>query len=533
MDLLRTAAQPATPLSNQLNLPEQSELNIKKLHPSPRCRQRRLNWYRHALATSRTVACRRSGLGSLKEQEYVIKYKAAPQWIIDFFWLFSAAFLMLLAYAYTNFAEYSVLFAAICPMFLGMAVMMHQNRITLRPEGVRFPFHLMPSLLFRRTRKWTDIGAVMIVDKEGPDYFEQSDYDSKELVIHFNSGGHVKLSMSAISLPDLEKFFRASKAWGSTAVFAPELIEMKRKLFSGPSQTKQISFTAIWEEEMQQHFTTTNFVPLDRGRVLMNGRFKISAQLTAGGLSAIYLAEKSDKRTVVIKEAVVPPYADEQTKAKAKELFEREARFLVKLQHPRIAKVFDHFVENNRDYLVIEYIPGQSLRQLVTRDGPATEDQVLDWAIDIADILDYLHTQDPPIIHRDLSPDNLLLKEDGTLYMIDFGAANEFVGTATGTLIGKQCYISPEQFRGKAQPVSDIYGLGGTLYYLLTGCEPEALTVSHPQQQRSIVSKEVDDLVAICTALDPADRPQTAKQLHDMLVKTKDAPRGTILKVGN
>ena len=409
--------------------------------------------------------------------------------------------------------------------------MMHQNRILLKQEGIFFPFHLMPALLFRPMRKWTDIGAVMVVDKEGPDYFEQADLDSKELVIHFNSGGHVKLSMSAISMPDLEKFFRASKQWGSTAVFAPELIEMKRKLFTGPTQTKQLSFTTIWEDEMQQHFTTTNFVPLDRGKTLMSGRLKIVSQLTAGGLSAIYLAERQDKRTVVLKEAVVPPYADEQTRAKAKELFDREARLLVKLNHPRIAKVYDHFVESGRDYMVIEYIPGQSLRQLVTRNGPQTEDQVLAWAAEIADILDYLHSQTPPIIHRDVSPDNLLLREDGTLYMIDFGAANEFVGSATGTLIGKQCYIAPEQFRGKAEPSSDFYALGGTLFYLLTGSEPEALSVSHPAQQRPILSKEVDLLVAGCTKIDPRERPAEAKQLKALILETKNAPRGSILKV--
>ncbi len=467
----------------------------------------------------------------MKEQEYVIKYKAAPQWIIDFFWLFSAAFVFLLAYAYTNFAEYSIVFAFICPVFIGMAVMMHQNRIILRPNYISFPFHLIPSLLFRRHRKWTDIGAVMMVDREGPDYFESSDYDSKELVIHFNSGGSVKLNMSAISIPDLEKFFIASKSWGSTAVFAPELIEMKRKLFSGPSQTKQISFTTIWEDELQQHFTTTNFVPLDRGRVLMGGRFKIVSQLTAGGLSAIYLAEKSDKRTVVIKEAVVPAYANEATTAKAKELFDREARLLIKLSHPRIAKVFDHFVENSRDYIVLEYIPGQSLRQLVSRDGPQTEDQVIIWGLEIAEILKYLHSQDPPIIHRDVSPDNLLLREDGVLHMIDFGAANEFVGTATGTLIGKQCYIPPEQFRGKAQPISDFYALGGTLHYLMTGCEPEALTVSHPKEQRGILSDAVDSMVAKLTALEAANRPQTAEELHQLLMTTKNSPRGTMLKM--
>lgn len=468
----------------------------------------------------------------MKDQEYVIKYKAAAQWITDFFWLFSAAFVLLVTYAcWSEFKDYWIFGCAVFPFFIAMAVMTQQNSITLRKEGIRFPFHLMPSLLFRNKRKWTDIGAVMIVDREGPDYFEQSDYESKELVIHFNSGGHVKLQMSAISMPDLDKFFRASKVWGSTAVFAPELIELKRKLFAGPSQARQLSFTTIWEEEMQQHFTTTNFVPLDRGKQLQGGRYKIVSQLTSGGLSAIYLAEKTDKRTVVLKEAVVPAYADEPTKTKAKELFDREAKMLVKLEHPHIARVFDHFVENGRDYLVLEYVPGQSLRQLVTREGPQSEDIVLDWALAIADILNYLHSQKPPIVHRDVSPDNLLLREDGAVVMIDFGAANEFIGEATGTLIGKQSYIAPEQFRGKAQPQSDIYALGGTLFYLLTGSEPEALSVSHPSTVRSIVSSEVDELVANCTALSAEDRPASSSELCKLIKAVKAKPRGGIIKL--
>lgn len=466
----------------------------------------------------------------MKEQQLVITYKAAPQWVTELFWLCSLAFLPLLFFLGSVTGPAAAVVLMFVPIFPALAILAQQNKIVMRQEGIHFPFHMMPSLLFRRFRKWTDIGAVMLVDREGPDYFDQAELESKELVIHFNSGGNVRLSMEAINMGDLEKFFKASKSWGSTAVFAPELIEMKRKLFTGPGQTKLISFTTIWEEEMQQHFTTTNFVPLERGRSLQHGKFRITAQLTAGGLSAIYLAERTDKRTVVIKEAVVPPYADEQTRKKAREHFDREARFLVKLNHPHIAKVYDHFVDNGRDYLVIEYIPGQSLRQLITRDGPQPEDKVLDWAIDIADILNYLHTQDPPIVHRDVSPDNLLLREDGTLYMIDFGAANEFVGTATGTLIGKQSYIAPEQFRGYAQPLSDIYAFGGTLFFLLTGGDPEALSVSHPQTTRSILSTQVDELVAKCTALEPEERPQSAKELRELVVQTKAAPRGSVLK---
>ncbi len=108
-----------------------------------------------------------------------------------------------------------------------------------------------------------------------------------------------------------------------------------------------------------------------------------------------------------------------------------------------------------------------------------------------------------PVIHRDLTPDNIVVKDDGTLVVIDFGAANEFIGNSTGTFVGKQCYISPEQFRGKAVPQSDIYALGCTLHYLLTGSDPQALSVAHPHSLNEIVSPEVDALVAECTAVQP------------------------------
>jgi serine/threonine-protein kinase len=127
----------------------------------------------------------------------------------------------------------------------------------------------------------------------------------------------------------------------------------------------------------------------------------------------------------------------------------------------------------------------------------------------MAEILNYLHTQDPPIIHRDLTPDNVVRREDNDVVLIDFGAANEFVGTATGTLVGKQAYISPEQLRGKATTSSDIYALGGTVHFLLTGKDPEALSASHP--------KELNAVVSFCTEMETSDRPSSAHELVTLI----------------
>lgn len=238
--------------------------------------------------------------------------------------------------------------------------------------------------------------------------------------------------------------------------------------------------------------------------------------MSSGGLSAVYLAE-SAKGMVVIKESVVPAGSSAANQEKARDMFKREASMLMKLSHPQIARVMDHFQENDRDYLLLEYVPGITLREYVRRHGPQSEERVSTWAAQIAKILVYLHGQDPPVIHRDLTPDNLMITPSGEIVLIDFGAANQFLGTATGTIVGKQFYISPEQFRGKAVPASDIYSLGGTLHFLLTGKEPEALSISHPKALCPTVSDSMDELIASCTVLTPDARIATAEEFLQKL----------------
>jgi serine/threonine protein kinase len=185
---------------------------------------------------------------------------------------------------------------------------------------------------------------------------------------------------------------------------------------------------------------------------------------------------------VVLKEAVIPQDGTEGVREKAKELFDREAKLLMKLDHPGIVHVLDCFNEGERNYLLLEYINGVDLRQLVRQNGVQKESDVLEWAVQVANALKYLHEREQPIIHRDLTPDNIVLRNDGKVLIVDFGAANEFIGNATGTFVGKHSYIAPEQLRGKATVQSDIYAFGCTLFFLLTGSDPEALSPSNPNE---------------------------------------------------
>jgi serine/threonine protein kinase len=277
------------------------------------------------------------------------------------------------------------------------------------------------------------------------------------------------------------------------------------------------SLTKLWQDELADRFSSTLFVPLAGGAYLQSGRYKVKSQLTFGGGSAIYLGRDGNGTRIVIKEAVLPESVDAEAKAKALEMFDREAKLLMKLNDARVARLLDTFVERGRHYLVLEYIAGTDLRSYVKEQGPQCEEFVWNWARELADILAYLHSQNPPIVHRDVSPDNIIVRMDGSLALIDFGAANQLLGTATGTVVGKQAYIAPEQFRGHATPQSDIYGLGATLYFLACGKDPLALSQSFPKESVPALSEEFDDLVANCTAMELEERFSDVQELKEAI----------------
>jgi serine/threonine protein kinase len=394
------------------------------------------------------------------------------------------------------------------------------DRILISKEGIAFPLSMLARLGFRRDRLWTDLTAAQI-------FLGQSESTKKgvpqgNLSMYFRSGGQVSLSLPLMSKPVLEQLLLAVEIWGNNCERTPQLIEYQNSLQNESRGLDKFSYTQMWEEELSRRFSATSFVPLEPDHRLKDKSLRIVRQLAFGGLSAIYLAQRDEKDIVVIKEAVVPASADEQSRAKASEHFEREAQLLITLDNPNIAKVYDHFADDGRNYLVLQYISGQDLRQLIRQHGPQPQELVLMWFLRLANILDYLHNRIPPIIHRDLTPDNIVRREDNDIVLIDFGAANEFVGTATGTLVGKQSYIAPEQLRGKATTSSDIYALGGTVHFLLTGKDPEALSPSHPRELVPEISPELDQLVFRCTQMEAEDRPASPAELCQLIEQLID-----------
>lgn len=212
---------------------------------------------------------------------------------------------------------------------------------------------------------------------------------------------------------------------------------------------------------------------------LLQNRYSIARLIAEGGMGAVYLAR--DQRLdnmVALKETL---FTDERM-SKA---FEREARLLARLRHPALPRVSDHFIDESGQFLVMEYIPGDDLAQILKRQAePLSCDEVIRWADQLLDALEYLHTQDPPIVHRDIKPQNLKVTERGQIILLDFGLAKGMPlqmtrVTSSGSIYGYTPNYAPmEQIQGLGtDPRSDLYSLGATLYHLVTGRTPtDALT---------------------------------------------------------
>lgn len=384
-----------------------------------------------------------------------------------------------------------------------------RNTITADRNGLELP-PLTVGLGLQKKINWSEIGKASLVgDVAEP-------WQRKHLVL-YSTKGPVPLKLSNFRPEQIEQFLLAIENWGKTTAISDQLKKLPKQFEIDETALIGASYTEMWEDELKRRFCPANFIPLESGQMVRSGSLRVVRPLATGGFSAVYLGQLENQKLVVLKESVVPDGTPAAIQEKARELFDREARMLMRLEHGSIVKVLDHFVEKGRNYMLLEYANGPDLRQHIMQNGPAAPESVTDWLLQVANILKYLHEQNPPIIHRDLTPDNLVLRKDGNIMLIDFGAANEFLGNATGTFVGKQSYISPEQFRGKAVLQSDIYSFGCTAHFLLTGEDPQALSVSKPKEVNPGVPDDLNEIVMMCTQMEPANRYQSAAQLLPVL----------------
>jgi serine/threonine-protein kinase len=208
-------------------------------------------------------------------------------------------------------------------------------------------------------------------------------------------------------------------------------------------------------------------------------RYQIQQRIGGGGMGSVYRATDRNlaHRVVAVKE-MIEMFADPTARAKAIEDFKRESELLARLEHPSIPTIYDYFFDltRGRYYLVMKFIDGGDLATYHQAAGGVVDElTVTRWAVQICDVLDYIHSQNPPLIYRDLKPANLMLDaRTQRVMLVDFGIARFVAPTQKGvTAVGTMGYAPPELFAGKATPASDLYSLGATMFHLLTGKDPQ------------------------------------------------------------
>ena len=262
--------------------------------------------------------------------------------------------------------------------------------------------------------------------------------------------------------------------------------------------------------------------PLPGGTLLQN-RYLIQKLIGGGGMGVVYLAQdqRLANRACALKE-MVDHFIDPQQRREANEYFAREADTLAQLRHPAIPAISDRFDHANRHYLVMEYVEGRNLEEEMAATGhPLDEGLAIDIARQLCEVLSYLHNFTPPIVYRDMKPSNVMLTPKGKVMLIDFGIARLFKVASKGTMIGTLGFAPPEQYQGLVDPRSDIYSLGATLHYVLTGRDPEKFP---PFSFPPIRSLRADLSTNLAGAIDRAlsygadGRPQTVNEFRDMML---------------
>lgn len=327
---------------------------------------------------------------------------------------------------------------------------------------------------------------------------------------------HERIKINLSRLPELQQrhnLLRMTERYGARA-------ECNEEFMRATNVLTDIQFTDLW---LEQQDADVRPVSISEGaRSVGAGKYVVDKVIGYGGQGTTYLARRGEDsedsaEKLVVKEIVLPSYADVRILQDARSRFERSARLLAGLEHPQIVKLIDYFCEEGNAYLVLEYVGGENLRKLVEKQGALDRSRVLELGAQLCEILSFLHDRPDPIIHCDLAPDNLILDESGKLKLLDFDVAHVLDSRTTGFVAARPSYTPPEQFRGNPTAASDIFALGAILHFLSKGSDPPPLGAGGDTESDGEGDNDLAALIAECGAFEENDRPPSAAVVLERL----------------
>ncbi|MCM1271989.1 MAG: protein kinase [Clostridium sp.] len=255
---------------------------------------------------------------------------------------------------------------------------------------------------------------------------------------------------------------------------------------------------------------------------VLDGKYEIWKEVGRGGMSIVYLARDNRlNKQWAVKEIKNDGSKSTQTLLKG---LEREANILKNVDHPVLPRIVDIINQDGTIYVVMDFIEGTTISDRLKKEGAQPQETVIEWGLQLASALDYLHNMNPPVIYRDMKPSNVMIKPEGGVKLIDFGTAKEYIveNNADTTALGTRGYAAPEQFGDKqgrgiynTDARTDIYNLGATLYHIVTGmnpCEPP-YEIRPIREWNPALSSGLEKIILKCTQADPNDRYQNCKEL--------------------
>ncbi len=416
-------------------------------------------------------------------------------------------------------------------------IIFQPTHLLARPEGLFIHWQQKLGKPVKNLISWSRVTAIDVQNLSN-----KTKQEEQYLVFRTRSDEVTRIKLGGlVEAGGRGELLRAVRKWAPAVPRSPSVAAL---LEPPPDH----SYTELWLTALSAPPQRELLTPLEPGALLKNGAYQVGAKIGMGGQGTAYTAlcldaveqrpgehaqraltdvdgsalsesnhadrtEEQLPSAVVLKEYMLPVQVTRSARRVSLETLENEARILEGLSHPNIVALLDFFVEDHRGYLVLEYINGRSLREYVKESGRLEEGEVRRLSSQMCDILSYLHSQIPPVVHRDFTPDNLILTPAAELKLIDFNVARQISATVTATVVGKHAYIPPEQFRGKPEPRSDIYALGRTMHYLITGRDPEPLTISNPRELRADISDKLCSVVTRATQLQATARYESAEEM--------------------